>query len=433
MAGSLSFDDFLKRSNEFHGNKYDYSKVNYTNTITNVEIICQNHGSFWQAPVRHFKSIGCKKCVAQNKLNNVLPSILKKYNNVPGDLYDYSKVKYLGSSNDIEVICKTHGSFWINPTYHYKYGCSKCLKDSLLNSRNSKFILDAKIIHGNLYDYSQSYLNPNNYNINIMCRKHGLFSLRIYDHLKGRGCNRCSYLTPNWKKYNTTEFINSARLAHGNKYDYSKSKYSGSKVDLIIICKIHGEFLQKPEVHVNMGCGCPSCGGKLPITEDNFIVKCNSLHGNKYDYSNLNYISFKDYVYITCPTHGKFKQLANKHYYGSGCLKCSGNISKSETEWLDYMNVPNSHENRNLYLRFDGKKYNVDGLVGDTVYEFYGDYWHGNPRKYNPLDLNKRSKTTFGDLYYQTILRKEEIIAQGYKFFYIWESDWKKYKKWISL
>lgn len=58
----LTQEEFIRRAKEVHGDKYDYSKVEYANTNTKVCIICPTHGEFWQLPIPHFKGAGCTKC-----------------------------------------------------------------------------------------------------------------------------------------------------------------------------------------------------------------------------------------------------------------------------------------------------------------------------------------------------------------------------------
>jgi hypothetical protein len=66
----LGVDEFIRRSRIVHGDKYDYSKVKYYNNGTKVEIICPEHGSFWQVPVNHFSGQGCPKCgIEKRKLS----------------------------------------------------------------------------------------------------------------------------------------------------------------------------------------------------------------------------------------------------------------------------------------------------------------------------------------------------------------------------
>ena len=107
------------------------------------------------------------------------------------------------------------------------------------------------------------------------------------------------------------------------------------------------------------------------------------------------------------------------------CPKCANNISKKEIAWLNYINLPDTDKHRQVVLNIENKKIRTDGFDPNTntVYEFYGDYWHGNPNIFKSLDLNKTSKKTFGDLYKKT-MKKEELIKTKYNLVVMWEKDW---------
>jgi hypothetical protein len=97
-------------------------------------------------------------------------------------------------------------------------------------------------------------------------------------HLSGSGCQKCGYeITALKATSNTQEFIAKAINKHGDKYNYSKVEYICSYDSVIIICKKHGEFLQKANAHL-CGCGCQKCVNK---TEGKLYIKllplCNSL------------------------------------------------------------------------------------------------------------------------------------------------------------
>jgi len=67
----------------------------------------------------------------------------------------------------------------------------------------------------------------------------------------------------------------------------------------------------------------------------------------------------------------------------------------------------------------------VDGYDPDTktIYEFNGDFWHGNPDIFNSYDYNNVSKKQFGELYENTLKRERELIKKGYNVISIWEND----------
>lgn len=196
--------------------------------------------------------------------------------------------------------------------------------------------------------------------------------------------------------------------------------------NVIIICKIHGKFTQQPRAHIHERQGCPLCGGSNPLNTEIFISMSRKIHNNTYNYELVNYKNYNTKVIIICNKHGEFNQAPAGHLQGRGCSKCGDNISKQETLWLNSLNIPK--ENRNVTLKIENKIFNVDDIDYDTntVYEFNGDFWHGNPNKFKPEDINSTNKISFGELYRKTLDKEQKLIKAGYKVVSIWESDWKK-------
>ena len=134
------------------------------------------------------------------------------------------------------------------------------------------------------------------------------------------------------KQLTTEQFINKARLVHGDKYDYSKTAYIKSNQKVIIICPKHGEFEQRAGHHLS-GKGCPKCcivekSDNQRKTKDKFIQDSIVIHGNKYNYDKVIYKNAKTKIIITCPIHGDFEQFPYNHLQGKGCPRC--NSSKGE-------------------------------------------------------------------------------------------------------
>lgn len=123
-------------------------------------------------------------------------------------------------------------------------------------------------------------------------------------------------------KLSTQDFIERAVSIHGNIYDYSKSKYINSRTHVDIRCRIHGVFKQIPGTHIKQGSGCPDCGGTKKLSQSEFLMKCSKIHSNKYDYSKTVYSGMNKKITITCKEHGDFTQEAVEHYRGRGCIKC---------------------------------------------------------------------------------------------------------------
>ncbi len=149
-------------------------------------------------------------------------------------------------------------------------------------------------------------------------------------HLSGEGCPKCS------GRYRRTadDFIQDAQKIHGKKYDYTKAEYTNTKHKVAIICPEHGGFQQSPESHL-LGAGCPKCAGIERLTTEEFIRRSKKVHGNKYDYSNVNYVNAKTKVTIICRTHGEFQQYSDNHLRGVGCPKCSGNKPLTTEEFIE--------------------------------------------------------------------------------------------------
>ena len=129
----------------------------------------------------------------------------------------------------------------------------------MIRKTREDFITDAKKIHGDKYDYSKvEYIN-NKTKVVITCKTHGDFKQRPDRHLRGQGCPICRYKksAKSNQKMSTEEFVKEAKKTHGDKYDYSKVEFSGIHHKVTIICKTHGEFKQSPYHHLKREQGCP--------------------------------------------------------------------------------------------------------------------------------------------------------------------------------
>lgn len=187
----LTNETFINKSELIHNKKYNYSKVFYINNHTDVCIICPNHGDFWQKPYSHLQRHGCKKCNDEKKILGT-NEFLKKFRKIHGNRYDYSKVEYKHSNEKIEIICKTHGSFWQNSYQHScGSGCSKCYETKHKVSNND-FIHRCVKIHGSTYDYSFTKYKHPKFKVKIICKKHGPFNQFPFGHLSGQGCKKCT-------------------------------------------------------------------------------------------------------------------------------------------------------------------------------------------------------------------------------------------------
>ena len=180
----LTKEEFIKRAREIHGNKYDYSKVEYINNSTKVCIICPEHGEFWQTPNNHLNKKGCCICGGSSKLTK--EEFIKRARDVHGNKYDYSKVEYKGMHTKVCIICPEHGEFWQTPAnhVHWKQKCPTCTNNKKLTTE--EFIKRAREVHGNKYDYSKvKYIN-NYTKVCIICPEHGEFWQTPHHHITNK-------------------------------------------------------------------------------------------------------------------------------------------------------------------------------------------------------------------------------------------------------
>jgi very-short-patch-repair endonuclease len=341
-------DVFIDKAKQIHGDKYDYSKVEYTSSLDVVTIICKIHGDFKQTPKSHLRGCGCLNCGIKKRgdnRRNTTDDFIKKAIEIHGDKYDYSTVEYTKSKTNVIIKCRIHDVFLQTPECHLMgHGCQTCGIEKCRNalfSNAEEFIKKAIEIHGDKYDYSKvEYVNSMDV-VTIICKKHGEFLQIPGGHLQGRGCNQCGRKKASDSlRSNTEEFIKKAIEIHGDKYDYSKVEYVTAIECVTIICKIHGDFYQKPNGHL-CGSGCKDCSIEFIANSkrkntDEFITEAKLKHGDKYDYSLVEYISCIENVTILCNIHGKFLQNPSVHLQGFGCKECGiikcSSARKSNTE-----------------------------------------------------------------------------------------------------
>jgi len=196
-----------------------------------------------------------------------------------------------------------------------------------------QFIIESQNIFDK-YDYSEvDYIN-NKTKVEIVCKKHGSFWKTPNHHLKGQGCPECSST-----KKTLGRFISESNKVHNYKYIYSKSIYKNALSKIEIICPKHGSFFQRTEAHLR-GQGCSKCNFESQNkTTKEFIVDAIKVHGNKYDYSKVNYKNNYTKVKIVCKKHGCFLQISNSHLNGRGCPNC--NTSKGELKIKKYLDSYN--------------------------------------------------------------------------------------------
>jgi len=291
-------------------------------------------------------------------------------------------------------------------------------------SKQEKCLLKFKEVHGDRYDYSKVNYVKNNEKVTIICKKHGDFLQIPNSHKNGRGCPKCALkIRKRGACFTTEEIVNEFKEIHGDRYDYSKVEYKSYKNKVTIICKEHGEFLQSPSSHKS-GQGCPKCALENKVSQEHIIEKFKEIHGDRYDYSKVEYKSYKNKVTIICKEHGEFQQTVRNHIQGNNCPKCrkyhsyyrDRNYYKGKETIFYYLYFPeydlykpgltvSSVENR--YIRDKGLKYEI---LYEEVFKDGVDAWD----KEQELLDNTMEYKYFGDKILEsgnTELRTKDIIC----------------------
>ena len=373
---------FIKKANNIHKNEYNYDKVKYVNAKEKIIINCLKHGDFKQIPNNHLNGKKCPKCNLEkpNIRRKTTEQFISEASKIHKNEYDYNKVNYINNSTKIEIICKIHGSYYQQPAMHLSgRKCFKCYGSSKLTTE--EFISKAKEIHGDKYDYTKTiYINTND-KVIINCKIHGQFLQSPVSHYK-QGCYECGIESSKEKqRSNITEFILKANKIHKNKYNYDKSVYINSKINLIINCKDHGDFSQTPDAHINGEKGCPKC------------------------------VSFR--------------------------------FSYQQEEWLlflkfwypDIIDCNTFNDNHKGEHQISGSKYYADGYdkKSNSIFEYHGCFYHGCFRCYkNRNNKNTLIKKTNRELLYKTIKKASHCIKEDYNYCCIWEHEWINFIKIIK-
>ncbi len=365
--------EFIRRSKELHGDKYKYDRSEYVDQHTKVTIyccVCQR--DFEQMPQKHYaKGEGCWRCGVAKRSKS--------------------------------------------QTYSYE-----------------QFVEIARAKHGHRYDYDRTTYTKAKDKLTIRCRAcKDVFEQQGNAHLQGTGCPRCSVKIAHAKQsYGGDGFVVRARLIHGDKFEYLGCTDPNWTQKSTVTWRCRDCQWMNDQLVLNhlAGKGCARCSKKEKHTTESFILKSQAIHGkDKYDYSEVIYTTNQAPVWITCVAcHTRWKTRPDNHMDGKGCPRCAFKkfVSKGETEWLDSLEI--DPKARNTWIDINGRKLNVDAVVGNKIYEFDGDYYHGNPKKFARDRINHRCGVTMGELYDRTMERHGWIRDAGYELVSIWESDWKR-------
>lgn len=275
MKPRMTTEQFIARARERYGDAFSFERCEYRNMKTPVLVTCPEHGEVEVNPDSFLNRarIGCPRCskaTPKKPRKYTTESLVAAYREIWGDEFDYSGVEYVGWRDKVRITHRECGrTFWQAPASHLKYGCQKCSAirrgAETRASTGEAFIARAQEIHGHQYCYGAVSFKSMKDKVLVRCRKHDIaFSVAPLNHLhpvSPTGCPACGReRQAGFHAMGAKEFAERARRVHGDQYDYGEVEYVNNRERVAIRCRHHGIFMQSPYAHLSKS-GCPVCSG----------------------------------------------------------------------------------------------------------------------------------------------------------------------------
>lgn len=423
-----------------HPGKIDYLKTIYTTMTSPAQFVCLCGTSYERKPIRMFRpgaNHGCPSCCS-NGHPDTTESFIRKAIEKHGDKYKYDHVNYISSMTPVKITCPDGHIFDRLPNKFLQgEGCGECSGHGrtfaeFRRRSDDKYGKDA-------FKFQESDYHGMTIPLQITCLRGHVTTIDPRAHLREKskgGCLLCSRIESAIRKsYSQEECIDRFNNTHGDRYDYSSVAYADSVTPVTIICKIHGKFQQAPVSHIQ-GYGCKQCGFKqLAETktrpDEDWINRARFVHGNAYTYLRVFRNDNRPFFETQCPKGHIFTQRCEHHLQGNGCGSCSSRFSKPQMEWLNYIAVEKDIQyGESGEFKPPGTSIYVDGFCAETktIFEFQGDFWHGNPQRFDQALINPKTGCTYGELFAKTMKRRDMLESLGYKVVEMWESEWTRGK-----
>ena len=292
-------------------------------------------------------------------------------------------------------------------------------------NKKEKFIEKSNKKHDTKYDYSKvEYVNSKT-KVCIICPEHGEFWQTPAAHVRGDECPKCANKKRGKRTVITESLIEKYQSIHNSKYTYEKTQYIDANTKICVTCPEHGDFYILPFNHLN-GQGCPKCKGRN-LTQEEIIENFKKIHGDKYDYSKVEYKKSKEKVCITCPIHGDFYQTPQKHLSGQGCPKCSVSEREQNKPMSSSFFIKRSNEQHGNFYTYENISFKNLHEKVEIICPIHGSFkqiaqdhinGHGCP-KCNMSRLEEEVSL---------LLKENNITFEEQKTF-----DWLKYKSKLRL
>lgn len=341
----MTTEDFIKKSKEKWGDRFDYSSSFYINAKTKIKIICKksSHGAFYQLPNNHYNNQGCPQCTKElmSKARSTVDTkeFIRRSKEKFGDKFSYAKTNYIENRKEVIITCnkREHGDFKTLPYVHLRGdgSCPLCrsvtmnkIKKLPINEVNKRL---KKKFNDKITVVKEEYYESIGYTL-FNCKLHGNFKSSVNPL---RDCPKCIKLAPKIKsKYSILKdskdlakkyemFIEDAKCRFGNRFIYNFEEFKGMTKNTNIKCSIHPNhtITQTPKYHLGAEEPCIECRRDKRTKE--FIKLSKERYPGLFTYEKTKFITTKTPLTITCIKHGDLNiDLYSHTLHIHGCKPC---------------------------------------------------------------------------------------------------------------
>jgi hypothetical protein len=354
MAKKLTNEEFVFRAQAVHGLSYDYSLANYIETGTSVKIICPKpgHGEFKCSPRNHLRPVnarGCPKCGRERQIKAATKPFDLFWSEaqvIHGGKYRYLAETYNGAKVNMGIVCEKHGRFQQSPDSHLRgAGCPKCAREALTDryrGQHARAVAESvKGLSEDMVELDIPSYKGQNAEANFSCKLHGEFCRRVISALLTTNpCPECARIAQHNFPQDAESLKGAILLALGSGYTVEPFEYAGRNTEVVLCCgNSEHPPLKRIVGNISRVRGCPTCGQQAASKKrqeairrlakesrvDRFeawLAAAIETHGEKFDYSHVDYRTAREKVKIICSVHGQFLQSPADHLAG-GCRKCA--------------------------------------------------------------------------------------------------------------
>lgn len=391
----LTRDEALKRMGDRHPH-LNFTRFEFTSPVSKSDVVCNDHGLFLSSYQELMRSTGCPTCWQCQRGGRYAVSeaeFIQRSAATHNGFYGYESCGYKGVAREVAITCPKHGVFRQLAGLHMNgRGCRRCWAENLTPSNtltHAEYIARVSPLQAE-YDLSNVTYTALKNKIDVVCKKHGVFRPTADNFLNRQSkCPKCkAEVTSARSRLSRDVFIARFREIHSDRFTYGDFDYSGRHTLIEVICEKHGKFKVNAQDHAS-GIGCAKCSKPL-YDLTSFITEARHVHGEKYNYDNVEFSNSSEKATFNCPKHGDFEQAPVYHVHqGHGCPQC-GSVGPSKGQ-LEVHSFLSQYTEVVLEHPIGGRK-RLDVFLPkfNLAVEFHGLIWHSTMYSKHPLNLHQR-------------------------------------------